>query len=213
MPHAHACKHLPFPVLLSIARAACAANVHACLPYPNAQAVACGLRAEEYREKHGLPASVTSLKKSMSIKNPMYEVSGPVHPGTPHCAHTHTHTQTDGNMRMVSNTPSQFRAETSLAPHTQGYESLEGGPDGRTAVGVPVSTSAGEPRLPGTKSVTIVEPGGKNGAGGAAQQPASSLRSSQAASLKQSQAGALKVHTTNGGGAYAAETPRANGGG
>eukprot|EP00198_Chlamydomonas_reinhardtii_P012991 XP_001702328.1 ERD4-related membrane protein [Chlamydomonas reinhardtii] len=130
-------------------------------------AVACGLRAEEYREKHGLPASVTSLKKSMSIKNPMYE----------------------------------------------GYESLEGGPDGRTAVGVPVSTSAGEPRLPGTKSVTIVEPGGKNGAGGAAQQPASSLRSSQAASLKQSQAGALKVHTTNGGGAYAAETPRANGGG
>ncbi|KAG2426182.1 hypothetical protein HXX76_013163 [Chlamydomonas incerta] len=136
------------------------------------EAVACGLRAEEYREKHGLPPTATSLKKSMSIKNPVYE----------------------------------------------GYESLEGGPDGKTAVGVPVSTAAGagEPRLPTTKSVTIVEPGGKNsgaGNGNGALQPTPSLRSSHAAALKQSHAAALKPINTSNGGAYAAETPRANGGG
>ncbi|KAG2435999.1 hypothetical protein HYH02_011712 [Chlamydomonas schloesseri] len=141
------------------------------VPYVN-EAVACGLRAEEYRQKHNMPPTATSLRRSMSIKNPVYE----------------------------------------------GYETLDAGPDGKTAVGVPVSTvaAAETPRLTGAKSVTIMEPGGGRTSGGGALQTAPSLRSAQAASLKQSQASALKpINTTANGanGAYPAETPRANGGG
>ncbi|KAG2424686.1 hypothetical protein HXX76_014262 [Chlamydomonas incerta] len=157
------------------------------------EAVACGLRAEEYREKHGLPPNATSLKTSVTMNtNPLCEAS--------------------------SEPSSSLEGGAAGGPDCG--KTVMGVPvsTGAAAAGEPPRLPTAK-----SSSVTFAEPvaGGRGGSGSGALRPAAStasLRPSrQAASLKRLQAagaaGAVSAAAAGGGGACSAEAPGAEGGG